>query len=588
MRLLLPLLVLLALLVAAFAADRPEADAELTTGYISIETLDPTRIQASEDVRVAYALFEGLTTFDPYTFTIEPGVAENWSVSDDRLTYRFELRDDARWSNGDPVTAGDYTATWRQSMLPDFASPYQAFLLYIDGAQDYFDWGRASLAAVQAIEDPRQRREAAARRVAEMPGKFEELVGVTAPDERTLIVRLERPVPYFLETVATWPTFALHRSVVDAAEIDRTTAMLRRDPQWTKAGRLIGNGPYRLHKWRFKREIRLEANEHYWNRPPDMPDSVRLVHFNDHLAAFNAYQTGAIDVFFGLVVDFVPDLLAEAEAGRRDDVHAFNNWGTYFYAFNCRKTLSNGQYNPFSDVRVRQAFARVIDKRAIVENVTRMHQDVARTFIPPDSIAGYEPPAGFDCVSDADSPAERQAMIADARDRLAEAGFEGPADFPTVTLMFNTGGGHERTAQAIQAMWAETLGVEVEFRTLEWKVFLQQYSDGRYMVARASWFGDYGDPTTFLNLFRTGDGNNDTGFSDPHYDQLLADAAAEPDPDKRFDLLERAEAYIMDRMLPMVPLYHYRLVHVYDPQRVRGVSPHPRNLQMFHRMRVVE
>ena len=587
MRLALPLLLLVGLFAAAFALDRPEPPAELNLAYIFVQTLDPTQMQSSEDIRFGYAMFEGLCTFNPDTFTIEPGVAESWDVDDDRLRYTFHLRDDARWANGDAVTAGDFIATWRQTMLPDFAGPYHEFLMYIRGGQAYFDWAAAQLKRIEAEPDPAAAADLARRRIADYPARFDALVAARAVDDRTLVVELERRVPYFLETVACWPLFPLHATTRDAAEYDPQTHLLRRPRDYTKAGRFIGNGPYRLAAWRFKREIRLDANPHYWNRPPDMPRTVAAVCFADnHLAAFNAYNTGAIDLYLGASLPFNADLVHAAEQGRRNDVHANNNWGTYFYGFNCRPKLSDGRANPIADPRVRRALALTVDKRAIVRDVTRLNQQIARTFIPPDSIDGYTAPKGLDCLSDADSPEQRKAMIDRARALLAEAGYADPADLPPIELMYNTGGGHENVAQAVANMWEQALGVRVVFRSMEWKIFLHEYNAGNFMVARASWFGDYGDPTTFLNLFQTGNGNNDTGFSDPHYDGLLDQAAQTLDPAERFDLLEQAEAYAVDRMRPILPLYHYRLIHLYDPQRVSGVSAHPRNIQMFHRMKV--
>ncbi len=574
MRPLLLILLVLAPLIAALAWDVDQPRAQLTLSYVSIQTLDPTRVQASEDVRLSYALFEGLATVDPYTFTVEPGVAERWEVSEDQLTYTFHLRPDARWSSGRPVTARDFRAAWRQNMMPDFAAEYHKFLMYFAGAQAYF----------QACADRLPRDQT---RAAEAAKLFDELVGVKAPDDRTLIVTLDQPTPYFIQLVACWPLFPLPPEAIDAATFEPSTGLLKRDPQWTKPGRIVCNGPYRLADWRFKQQVVLEANPHYWRDWPDMPRTVRLMNFLDHNAAYNAFRSGAVDLILGAVPTFRDKLVADARAGERDDVHPNDMWGTYFYAFNCRSTLADGSPNPFADPRVRRAFAMTIDKRAIVEKVTRLNQTVARRFIPPDSFPHYPVPEGLDCLSDAQTPPQRDEMIDAARALLAEAGYGPTNPFPTVVLMHNTGGGHEDTAQAVAQMWHQALGVGVQFKTHEWKVFLDEYSNGRYMVARASWFGDYADPTTFLDLFATGNGNNDTGFSNERYDALLARASTMADPVARMKVLGEAEALAMNRMMPMVPLYHYMLVHLFDPARVKGVSMHPRGLQFFHRMSVV-
>ena len=183
-----------------------ERDAnELRVAYVEIDTLDPQRMRASEDIRIAFAVFEGLCTFDPYEFTVEPGVAERWTVSDDGLTYTFHLREDAAWSNGEPVTTRDFVESWRQAMMIDLSPPYYMYLMFIDGAEDYRQWTQDSLERVRAIEDPQARQTAATERIKDAWEKFNQLVAVDAPDERTLTLRLARPVPYFLECIACWP-----------------------------------------------------------------------------------------------------------------------------------------------------------------------------------------------------------------------------------------------------------------------------------------------------------------------------------------------------------------------------------------------
>ncbi len=577
MRLALCVLILIALLALALAWQPPAVRADLRIAYVgSVQTLDPSQMQASQDIRFGYALFEGLTRFNPYTFQVIPGVAERWNVSDDRLTYTFHLRPDARWSNGDPLTAADFADTWRQNLMPDCAGPYHEFLLHLRGGRAFADWCTQSLQAIHAQPDAADRRERAEQRLDEAVDRFVKTVGVNAADDRTLIVQLDRPVPYFLETVACWAMFPLHASVIDSAALDEGTWMLRRDPQWTRAGRMISNGPYRLAEWRFKRRIILERNEHDPNAGAVGSPRIAALNFTGHIAAFNAYESGAIDLIFGVAAPFRAELVEAARDGRRDDIHPTNNWGTYYFTINCRPTLPDGSPNPFADPRVRKALAMAVDKQDIVDHVTRAYQQVAQTFIPPNSIAGYTAPRGLDGSAD------------EARRLLAEAGHPGGDGLPTVVLMYNSGGGHEKVAQAISRMWQERLGVDVTFRVMEWKVFLDARHKGAFTVARSGWFGDYGDPTTFLDLFATGNGHNDAGFSDPHYDDQLARAAAERDPERRLDILAEAERYILQEQVPLIPLYHYRLIHAYDPARIQGVSHHPRNLQMLHRIEKVD
>jgi oligopeptide transport system substrate-binding protein len=404
------------------------------------------------------------------------------------------------------------------------------------------------------------------------------------------VVELERPTAYFLNLAASWPLFPLPAHVVGpASRLHRSSSMLRRDPQWTKSGRLVSNGPYRLAAWRFKGEVLLEANGQWHAAGSVVERSIRFVHFNDELAMFYAYESGALDVQFGATpLAFMPELLKRKAAGRRNDVHELAAFGTYYYAFNCRPKLPDGRTNPFADVRVRRAFAMTIDKRALVEKVTRLNQPVTSVFIPPGSMAGYESPTGLACLSDARDDAQRRAMIARARALLAEAGYPAGSRMGPVTFTYNTGGGHEAVAQAVADMWHRHLGVRVGLDGQEWKVYLDRRHTGDFMIARSGWFGDYGDPTTFLDLFKTGNGNNDMGLSDPKYDAMLEHAADTLDPSRRLDILRRAEAYVMADCVPIIPLYQYKLVHLFDPGQVRGVSMHPRNLQMYHRIEVRE
>lgn len=582
MRLALPLVLLVALLFAAIALDAPEPRADLTTGYVSIETLDPQMMRAAVDVRLAYATFEGLCTYDPATFTVRPGVAERWKVSQDGLRYTFYLRADAKWSDGKPVTTHDFVHSWRLALLPDTAPPYAEFLHAMKGAGAYAQWASESLK--QVTDAPAEARQARAEaRVAAIPDKFDELVGVTAVDDRTLIVELEKAMPYFLDIVATWPYFPVPAHVIDeATTLKSDTWMYQRDPIWVKPDRIVTNGPYTPSRWRFKSELVLRANPHFHDAESVKSQTVRLTWFSDELAMFNAYESGVLDVMFGAgPLDFAAELVEAQNDGKRNDLHGFSAFGTYYYAYSCRPKLADGRENPFADVRVRRAFSLVIDKRALVEQVTRLRQDVSDVFIPPGSIAGYQSPKGVACVSDAATAEQRQAMIDQARQLLADAGYPGGRGLPTIEMSHNTGGGHELVAQAMKSMWEKHLGVTVSIDKQEWKIFLRKRKTGDFMIARSGWFGDYGDPTTFLDLFQTDNGNNDTGLSDEHYDQMLAEAASELDAAKRLAMLSQAESYLLNQRVPILPLYQYKIIHLFDPDHVTGVSTHPRNLQMF-------
>ena len=564
----------------AIAYQNTEERAELTLHYISYETLDPTMTQASADVRVAYALFEGLCTYDPYTFTVLPGVAERWEVSEDGMTYTFYLRANAKWSDGTPVTSRDFVETWREGMMPDFAPPYVDFLRFIKGAKAFGDWCTESVKDIKKGETEDERVALARARVEQARAKFDEMVGVRAVDDHTIEVVLAEPCGFFLDLAASWPLFPLPRHVMEEFNsIDATTYMQRRDPQWIKAGNIISNGPYKLKHWRFKRDVLMEANEHYHAADKVKSKSLRMIRFTDEVAAYNGYVSGLIDAQLTAAgLPYMAEILEQGQAGERNDVNSVGSFGTYYFALNNRPKLSDGRDNPFHDVRVRRAFAMTVDKRSLVEDVTRLKQNTYGVFVPPGAIPGYNSPPGQVCLSDAKDDAERQAMIAEARGLLEQAGF--PMSEP-VEIIYNTGSGHEQVSQALAAMWESYLGVKTSLRGQEWKVFLGERNKGHFTIARSGWFGDYGDPTTFLDLFKEGHGNNDFGTKDPKYEAMLQAAVVERDPAKRMQLLSDAERYIMTEQYAMIPLYQYELVHLYDPDRVTGVTHHPRNLQFY-------
>lgn len=625
MRAILPILLLLALLAAAVLLDRPRQPADLT--FINrgeVHTLDPQRMSWLQDFRIADSIYEGLVRWDNDTFEILPGVAESWDISADGLTYTFHLRGNARWSNGDPVTAHDFVYAWRRALFPDTAAGYADLFYRLRGGQEFFNWRRGQLATF--VEEARglsevRRRQLAQQRLDEARRRFDETVGLAAKDDRTLIVTLEVPTPYMLDLLAFGPFMPVHPPTVEAhVSLDPATGSLRQRHGWTKPPHLIGNGPYVLSVWRYKRDLRLERNDRYWNAGSVGSDSVLCVYVEDANTAVLAYKTGSIDWLSDVSVDYRADMMAqkqrymvrnaarsdelEAEGlgyneimavlarespplpGERNDIHAFAAYGTYFFNFNCQPTLNSGAFNPFKDARVRRAFSRSVDKHAIVDRVTRMGQPVAHTLIPPGSIAGFSGAEGL------------QYDPAMARRELAEAGWsdrngdglvedESGSPFPTVEILFPSSTEHKAISQAIANMWERELGVRTRLREEETKVAGTHLVEHNFMVARGNWFGDYGDPTTFLDIHRTGNSNNDRNYSNPVFDDLMARSDAELDPEKRMRLLEEAEAMIENDAAPLLPLFHQVTLYMYDPARLRNISTHPRLTQFLHELEVV-
>lgn len=609
-RLLLPLFALLGLLVAMLALDRPAPRADfafINRGDVS--TLDLATMSWMQDLRVARIVYEGLTKNDIFTdnYEIKPGVAERWEVSPDQRTYTFYLRENARWSNGSPVTAQDFVFSWRRALLPDVAGDYIKLFALIEGGKAFIDWRTAELGAFAARTDlttTRERQAAADELWQRTQAKFEELVGVRAIDSRTLRVTLERPTPFFLDLTSFAVFYPTYPPLVQAhTRIDPTTGAVKTRPEWTKPDVLVTNGPFRLVTWRFKRDMRFEQNPYYWDRASLNVRTIAIPSIQDGNAQVMAFLTGAVD----WVSDVTPPYRAEMLRGKqefyrehwdeyqsllaqgldsveidrrlppdpRNRISAFPAFGTYWYNFNCLPRLRDGRVNPFADARVRRAFAMALDKRGIVENVRRTGEPVADTIIPRGALAGYASPKGLGYDPEA------------ARALLAEAGYPDGKGLPVIEILFNKEGGHDLIAQAVAKDWERNLGVSVLLQMKEIKVFREDLKQANYMVSRAGWFGDYGDPTTFLDLSETGNGNNDRKYSNPRFDAMLKQAREEADPAKRLAILSEAERLLVEEDFPKVPIFHYVQIYLFDPHKLTGISSHPRQEQNMYKVDVL-
>jgi oligopeptide transport system substrate-binding protein len=606
------ILALAALVVLlSLRSGEPPADFTFYNGN-DVTTLDPQRVSWLPDMRVARLVFEPLVQNDMLSpdAAIVPAAAERWEVSPDRLRYTFHLRGDARWSNGSPVTAHHFVYAWRRGMLPDLASDYAAMFRFVRGADEFAEWRTEQLALMERGQSPFPDGDTLWAATLE---RFDRTVGLRAEGDRTLVVELRERVPFFLDLCAFDPFSPVYPPLVDQFERpDPKTGRLLRRPGWTRPPHLISNGPFTVSAWRFKRGMRLEQNPHYWNRAALNIRSISIPSIGDPTAAVLAFRTGAVDMlaevyapYRGEIVEaklsfraeHEPEARALADLGLdqfeidrrlppdpRRDAHIVPAFGTYFWNFNCSPTLPDGRPNPFADARVRRAFALVVDKRSIADQVRRLGERTAGALVPPGSIAGYTPPTGLPNIGDATTEQERDNIVDTARALLAEAGYPNPAsDFPiTVELLFNKDSGHDLIAQVLASNWRRHLGVPVSLRQTELKIYREQLKEHRFITSRGSWFGDFADPTTFLDINRTGDGNNDRNFSSPRFDALLDRARAEPDPQRRLDILAEAERVIVEEELPVLPILHYVSLYMFDPARVTGVSSHPRTKQTLH------
>lgn len=594
-KLLIPILILVLAVGLTIATDDPRPKADfvfINRGDVS--TLDLQKMSWSQDLRIGRALFEGLVGLDIFSheFNIKPGVAERWEIADDKVTYTFHLRADAKWSNGEPVRASDFVYAWKRILLPDTGCDYVAMAQIIAGARDFTVWREKKLAEFGAAGGPNDARAL----WVETEKKFDELVRVRAVDDRTLTFTLSRPTPYFMELLAFASFYPVYPPQVKQYEVlDESSGRLTTKSGWTKGGVLISNGPYMLTGWRFKRDMSFEKNPHYWAREQLGFDRMLMLSVEDVNAQVLAFRSGTVHWLSDVAAPYRSEILeqkrefyrehkAEYDAmvaegvdpveidrrlpsDPRNRIGAFSAFGTYFYGFNCQPKLKDGRDNPFADARVRRAFAMTVDKRRIVDQVRRLGERPVSVLVPPDSIAGYRSPEGLPYDPDR------------ARRELAAAGYPGGKGLPRIELLFTKDGGHDLIAQTIKKDWEEQLGVSVELAMKEIKVFRQDVRGQNYMVCRGSWFGDFGDPATFLDLSRKDDGNNDRKYASEVFENLMNRADHEQDRAKRMELLYQAEKLIMEEDMPILPLFQYVEMQMYDPHVLTGVSSHPRQIE---------
>ena len=475
------------------------------------ESIDPAEITGQLDGRIAYALFEGLLHYDRFGRP-QPGIAQSWDISPDQRTYTFHLRPDAKWSNGDPVTANDFLASWKRALLPATASEYAYIFFPIRNAEAFNEGSVKDFSAV----------------------------GVKTLDSQTLQVDLENPTPYFLDLCCYVTYLPVHLPSVQKYGDD-----------WIKPGKLVNDGPFLLTEWKLNYHMRLKKNPTFWDAKNVQLETIDILPIDNAITAYNFYASKVADLILdkGLTP---PSLIPELK--ERQDFHAASFLGDYFIRFNVTR-------KPFSDPRVRQAFAMVIDRDRIVRKITQAGEHPAYSFTPPGTAGDYQPPRmfGFDPNR--------------ARELLAQAGYPGGKGFPTISYLYDNKKLNEDIAVEIQTMLSEELGVHVELAKQEWKVYLNSTNRLDYDFCRSSWIGDYNDPTSFLECFVTNSGNNRTGWSNRTYDELLTAAAKEADPQTRLKILVQAEDILLNQGTPICPLYFYMGIQIYDGTKFGGIEP---------------
>ena len=486
------------------------------------ETIDPTINTASEASTVILNAFECIMTLDENDNAVE-GAAESVEVSDDGLVYTIKLRKDGKWSDGEPVVADNFKYSWVRALTKENAAEYAYQLYYIKNAEKYYNG--------EATADE---------------------LGINVIDDYTLEVTLEAPTTYFPQLLA-FPTYApLREDIVSA------------DPEgWaTKPETYVTNGAFKLVQWDMKDQLVFEKNENYWNKDSIKLDKLTFKLVTDDTTAYSELQAGNFDV-----VNSVPT--NEIEPGQEAGlVHVSPKLGTYYFGINVGKQddMAEDVKTALSNKLVRQAINLAIDRQEIIDNVGKAEQVAAYSFVP----EGIYNPDGTEFADkEYYDPSDMDGNIEKAKELLKEAGYENGEGLPTIELMYNSEGAHKDICQIVQENLAK-IGINIELANQEWAVFLNTRQQGGYEIARQGWIGDYSDPITFLDLFVTGGGNNDSGYSNPEYDALIAAAKVETDPDKRKEQLREAEDILMDDM-PILPIYYYTTVMGWN-ENVKGIQ----------------
>lgn len=511
-----------------------------------VQTLDPARISWAVDIRAADLLYDGLTQYHPKTLKNIPCIAERWDITDQGRVYTFHLRNDATWSNSDPVTAHDFVWSWRRVLEPETAADYVYLLYTIRNAQRYNE-GRAC-----SLEPAEKQAELKARGKFVEPISFDE-VGIRALDDRTLRVELVAAVPYFLDLTSFVTFKPVHRATIEEFTVrDEDGRILDFDTDWyLQPGNLVCNGPYVLDAWVQRQYMRYLRRPDYYDVAAIPSRCIEILPISSPSTAFKMYEQGEADIMpFPPLRRVAEALIHQADSGLRDDVHVHMKFGTYFYRLNTRR-------KPFDDPRVRKAFSQAIDRSVLTRSLCWMGEKPADSLVPP-GVRDYVSPkaAGFDLRA--------------AQQLLSEAGYPGGRGLPVIEIMFNKEAAHQVIAESVKDMWQRHLGATVELSSIERGTLRQKMQSLDYSVSRAGWYGDYNDPLTFLDMFMTapegGGGNNDTGFADPEYDLLITQATRESDPARRDQLLRRAEEILVIEQAPIIPLYYYADMYLFRPQ----------------------
>lgn len=476
-------------------------------------TLDPQKIEGTPGSLRARDLFEGLYNLDG-DGNLVPGVAKSYTANSDNTVYTFQLRENAKWSNGEKVTAHDFVYGFQRAVDPATASPY-AWFIEIPSIVNAAD----IIAGKKPVSS----------------------LGVKAINDHTFEVSLERPVPYFVKMTAHQTMFPAPRATIEKFGSD-----------WIKPANFVGNGAYKLDEWIVNEKMTFSRNTHYWNDSQTIINKVTVLPIESPAVELTRFQAGEMDISYELPNDRFKQLKRD----RPDEVKVTPQLGTYYYQFNTTRA-------PYDDIRVRKALSYAIDRDIITKFVTGIGEIPAYSFTP-EIVNGFSPKTpDYATWTQAERNKKAQALLTEAGYSKAK-----PLKFD---LLYNTNENHKKIAIAIAAMWKKTLGVEVSLVNEEWKTYLETRNKQNFDVARAGWIGDYNEASTMLDLLTSSHGNNDGKYSNSEYDRLLNEAKTMQDPSDNYN---KAEAIAIEQEMAVAPIYQYvtkRLVKSY----IGGYQPNP-------------
>ena len=487
-------------------------------------TLDPNIINGTGEHHLLLSMFEGLVSDHPSDDTkAEHAVAERHETNADKSVWTFHLRADAKWSDGVVVTAHDFEWSWKRILHKKLGSEYSQMLFILKGGKEWYEQGPYS-AEPSTPDNPRNN----------VP------LGVKALDDRTLEVSLIGPTPHFhlvLLHASWWP--------VPRHVIERHGHFLDRINPWTRPENIVGNGAFRMKESLYRQYIEVEKNPHYWDAANVKLNGIRFYPIDQETTEERLFQRQILHM-----TEILP--LPKLEYYRDNHADVFRtgpNLATYFYRINTTR-------GAFADPRVRRAMALAVDREELVKYVTRGGQDPALGFVPVMGNYNGPKPLKFD-------PEE-------ARRLLAEAGYANGQGFPDKSkpgsrfrILLNQSESHKAVAAALKDMWKKHLNIDLDLAVEDWQVYLASQQSMNFDICRAGWNADYVDPMTFLDMWMTGNGNNQTGWSNKTYDELIMAAQKCGDEMERLEIMKKAEAILLDE-LPVLPLYYYtrsRLVH---------------------------